>query len=135
MFVCFVCVQPNEQVWVTQENAAMVAKLGIKATVVTLEQAVQVAADRQVDFIVNFPENPNHENRDYYRLRRKGADYALPIITNERVAIMLAQSLCLHKVGLFPSLSPCSLLNPAFPISLCRSLTSNRTSITIRSTK
>jgi hypothetical protein len=62
-----------------------------------LNEAIKLAEDRTFDFLINFPEHPSREPIEYYKLRRKAADYALPVISNERVATMLAQALCKHK--------------------------------------
>ena len=85
------------KVWATDDSASVCERHGVKATVLTMPQAIEAAANCEVDFVVNFPEHPSKESPDYYKLRRTATDYALPVISNERVAIMLAQSLCKHK--------------------------------------
>ncbi len=85
------------KIWAAQDTAALCKKHNVPCTVVSLTEAAQLAADRKIDFVVNFPEHPSREPTGYYELRRKAADYALPVISNERVASMLVQSLCKHK--------------------------------------
>ena len=80
------------------DNAAEYCrKFGVPHTELSLKDCIAAARERTFDFLINFPEHPSRENIAYYHLRRKTADYALPVISNERVAIMLAQALGKHK--------------------------------------
>lgn len=72
-------------------------RLEVPHTELTLDECVAAAGALEFDFLINFPEHPSREPQGYYELRRKTADYALPVISNERVAIMLAQALAQHK--------------------------------------
>ena len=84
-------------VFATDDAAQMCKKYGVPATILSLEQAIKAAEQRTFDFLVNFPEHPSREPVGYYQVRRKAADYALPVISNERVALMLVQALAKHK--------------------------------------
>jgi biotin carboxylase len=85
------------KVWTTPDSEEICIRQGIHHATVSMENIPEFIARREVDFVVNFPGQINHEDPAYYRLRRRAADYALPVIANERVATLLVQSLCRHK--------------------------------------
>jgi hypothetical protein len=85
------------RVWNTPECEEVCKKQGIHHQTISMSEIQEFIAKREIDFVVNFPEHPAREDPAYYHLRRRSADYALPIITNERLATMLIQSLCKHK--------------------------------------
>jgi len=84
-------------VWTTPDSEEVCRKHGILHQVVPFDDVKEFIAGRNIDFVVNFPELPSQEDPIYYQIRRAVADYALPLITNERVATLLVQSLCQHK--------------------------------------
>eukprot|EP00005_Dracoamoeba_jomungandri_P011959 CAMPEP_0174274910 /NCGR_PEP_ID=MMETSP0439-20130205/59532_1 /TAXON_ID=0 /ORGANISM="Stereomyxa ramosa, Strain Chinc5" /LENGTH=1465 /DNA_ID=CAMNT_0015366961 /DNA_START=20 /DNA_END=4417 /DNA_ORIENTATION=+ len=53
----------------------------------------EILAEQKVDFVVNFPEHPMHEDQKFYRLRRRSVDYAVPLVNDRKVAEMLVESL------------------------------------------
>jgi len=84
-------------VWATPDAVEHCKKHGILTGSVPFEEVEEFLAQRQVDFVVNFPKHQSVEDPIYYKIRRRAADYAVPLITNERVANLLVLSLANHK--------------------------------------
>ena len=82
----------------SNDNAAELCSVNnVPHEELTMEEAVEAAKEQRFDFLINFPEHPSREAEHYYQLRRRSADYALPVITDPRVARMLCQALSKHK--------------------------------------
>jgi len=84
-------------VWAAPDSEEFCRKHGILHQVVPFDDLCEFIASREVDFVVNFPQLASQEDSKYYHYRRTTADYALPLLTNERVATLLVQSLAQHK--------------------------------------
>lgn len=84
-------------VWCTPDSEESCKRHGIHEATVSFDDVKEFIASREIDFVVNFPELPSKEDPIYYHIRRTTVDYALPIITDERVATLLVQSLAQHK--------------------------------------
>jgi carbamoyl-phosphate synthase large subunit len=84
-------------VWTAPDSEEICRKHGILHKTVPMEELREFIASREIDFVVNFPQLPSQEAPIYYQIRRTTADYALPLLTNERVATLLVQALSNHK--------------------------------------
>jgi len=84
-------------VWSAEDSKDVCEKHGILHAVVPDDELLEFIARREIDFVVNFPQLPSQEDPSYYHIRRRAVDYALPLLTDERVAILLVQSLAQHK--------------------------------------
>jgi len=84
-------------VYSTPDAEEFLKKHGIHKETIPFEEVEEFIAKREIDFVVNFPQHPAKENPIYYTIRRRAADYAVPLITNERVGNLLVLSLANHK--------------------------------------
>jgi carbamoylphosphate synthase large subunit len=89
----------------TPESAAMLAHESVPVTTVPLadgdDSALAHIQTKNVDFVVSFPD---HTDDQFYPLRRKSVDFGVPIVTDPKVAAMLARSLA--RVPTLDGLSP-----------------------------
>jgi len=84
-------------VWSATDSKEVCEKHGILHATVEMDDLTEFISKREIDFVVNFPLLPSQESPLYYHVRRTTVDYALPLLTNERVATLLVQSLAQHK--------------------------------------
>jgi len=84
-------------VWCTPESEKFLQKFDMHNATVTFNDVEEFIARREVDFVVNFPQHISKEDPSFYKIRRRAADYAVPLITNERVGSLLIVALANHK--------------------------------------
>lgn len=92
------------RIFATPESASLLAKAGVDATTVPLEgehSAMQLIQNKTVDFLVCFPTSTTDQ---FYPIRRKAVDFGVSIVTDPKVADMLASSL--KEVRSLDHLSP-----------------------------
>lgn len=82
------------KVFSTESAAETLHAQGVPATVIPNSNVTEFISNKGADFVICWPDSLLHEDPFYYQLRRKAADFALPVIMNERVAKMLVESLC-----------------------------------------
>lgn len=77
----------------TPESASLLAAEGVPATTVPLQgkgSALEHIQKKSVDFLVSFP---NSTDDEFYPIRRKAVDFGISIVTDPKVAGMVARSL------------------------------------------
>jgi len=84
-------------VYSTPDSEEHCKKHGVLKETIPFEEVEEFIAKREIDFVINFPQHPSTEKPIYYNIRRRAADYAVPLLTNERVANLLVLSLANHK--------------------------------------
>lgn len=88
----------------TPDSAELLAREQVPATTVPLEgdgSAMAKIQNKEIDFVVTFP---NHTDDEFYPLRRKTVDFQVSLVTDPKVAGMVARSLSqIHDLaGLSP---------------------------------
>lgn len=81
-------------VYTTECCDAKATEFEIPHTCVPNNEALEFLSNKKADFVICWPSSLTHEDPFYYHLRRKAADFALPVVMNDRVAKMLVESLC-----------------------------------------
>jgi carbamoyl-phosphate synthase large subunit len=86
--------------YATEGTAAFLREHGVEATRVhwpdedASPNAMELLAGRRVDLVINIPKsNAEDELANDYRIRRKAADFGLPIITNIQLAQRLVEAI------------------------------------------
>ena len=90
----------NIRVYATEGTAAFLRENGIEATVAhwpdkaQSPNTIELLAARAVDLVVNIPKHSGEEElSNDYLIRRRAADYGIPLITNIQLASRLVEAL------------------------------------------
>lgn len=82
------------RVFTIPATAEKAEQFGIPHVTIPNEDILEFLSNKGADFVINWPLSLVHEDPFYYQMRRKAADFALPVVMNDRVAKMLVESLC-----------------------------------------
>jgi len=92
-------------IFATEGTSAFFTQHGIENTMVHKikdkeePNVLDVISSRKVDFVINIPNSMNREViSDGYLMRRKAIDYNLPLITNQRLAMLFIDSIFKTKL-------------------------------------
>ncbi|HYD58224.1 MAG TPA: carbamoyl-phosphate synthase (glutamine-hydrolyzing) large subunit [Burkholderiales bacterium] len=90
----------NVNLYATEGTAAFLKAAGIEATLVrwpgelASPNALELLAERKVDLVINIPKSTaEDELANDYRIRRKAADFGIPLVTNIQLAQRLVEAL------------------------------------------
>ena len=88
-------------IFATEETSKILDSAGIKSTPLShardAENSVfDVIEDQGVDLVINFP-GPEDKDEDFYSIRRRAVDFAIPLINNQQVGKFFVESVAVVK--------------------------------------